>query len=254
MMDITAALYLHVAKHDPRNPSWADRDRIFWSGGHKAPALYVGLAFAGFFDKLDLGLLRRLRSPLQGHPHWLKLPGVEVSTGSLGQGLSIAVGMALAARLNGKQHKIFCIMGDGEQQEGQVWEAAMEAGHFHLNSIVAIVDCNRLQIGQKAHAAEAASKDAMEMYCKKHGWKIAFFEGETGAPRTGIIDAIAFRLGRKDSDLLDIRLIQLKGGNAGVTGREIARLKKATTGATVKWMIAEFDGETLHLLPGELEG
>ena len=112
----------------------------------------------------------------------------------------------------------------------------------------------RMSAWQKAHAAEAASKDAMEMYCKKHGWKIAFFEGETGAPRTGIIDAIAFRLGRKDSDLLDIRLIQLKGGNAGVTGREIARLKKATTGATVKWMIAEFDGETLHLLPGELEG
>ncbi len=83
MMDITAALYLRVAKHDPRNPSWADRDRIFWSGGHKAPALYAGLAFAGFFDKLDLGLLRRLRSPLQGHPHWLKLPGVECSSGSL---------------------------------------------------------------------------------------------------------------------------------------------------------------------------
>ena len=102
MMDITAALYLHTAKHDPRNPSWADRDRIFWSAGHKAPALYVGLAFAGFFDKLDLGLLRRLRSPLQGHPHWLKLPGVECSSGSLGQGLSVAVGSALAGRLDGR--------------------------------------------------------------------------------------------------------------------------------------------------------
>ena len=90
--------------------------------------------------------LRKLGSPFQGHPHWLKLPGVEVSTGSLGQGLSIAVGMALAARLDGSSHKIFCLMGDGEQQEGQIWEAAMEAGHFHLDNIVAIIDCNRLQI------------------------------------------------------------------------------------------------------------
>jgi transketolase len=90
--------------------------------------------------------LRKLGSPFQGHPHWLKLPGVEVSSGSLGQGLSVAVGMALAARMAGKRHKIFCLMGDGEQQEGQVWEAAMEAGHFHLDSIIAVVDCNRLQI------------------------------------------------------------------------------------------------------------
>jgi len=104
---------------------------------------------------------------------------------------------------------------------------------------------------QKAHAAEAASKDALRAYCEDHGWKIAFFEGATGAPRTGIIDAIAFRLGIKDFDLLDIRLVQLKGGNAGVTGREIARLKKAAVGATVNWLIAEFDGEVLHLLPDD---
>lgn len=107
----------------------------------------------------------------------------------------------------------------------------------------------RMSAWEKAHAAEAASKAALETYCKKNGWKIAFFEGATGAPRTGIIDAIAFRLGRKDCDILDIRLVQLKGGNAGVTGREIARLKKAAAGATVKWLIAEFDGEELHLLP-----
>ena len=146
IMDITAALYLRVANHDPKNPSWANRDRIVWSTGHKAPSLYLGLAFAGFCPKDDVALLRKLSSPYQGHPHWLKLPGVEVSTGSLGQGLSIAVGMALAARLDKKQHKIFCIMGDGEQQEGQVWEAAMEAGHYGLDNLIGIVDCNRLQI------------------------------------------------------------------------------------------------------------
>jgi len=156
IMDITAALYLRVANHDPKNPNWADRDRIIWSPGHKAPSLYIGLAFAGFCPKDDVVLLRKLSSPYQGHPHWLKLPGVEVSTGSLGQGLSIAVGMALAARLDKKQHKIFCIMGDGEQQEGQVWEAAMEAGHYQLDNLIAIIDCNRLQI-------DGFVKDVMEV-------------------------------------------------------------------------------------------
>jgi len=107
IMDITAALYLHVAQQDPNNPTWPDRDRILWSAGHKAPALYAGLAFAGFFPIDELVTLRKLHARLQGHPHWLKLPGVEVSSGSLGQGLSIAVGMELAARINGKKHKIF---------------------------------------------------------------------------------------------------------------------------------------------------
>ncbi len=101
----------------------------------------------------------------------------------------------------------------------------------------------------KVRAAEAASKDALRAHCKKHRWRVAFFEGDTGAPRTGIIDAIAFRLGRKNSDQLDVRLIQLKGGNAGVSGREIARLKKASAEATVNWLIAEFDGDSLQWLP-----
>ena len=101
----------------------------------------------------------------------------------------------------------------------------------------------------KSKAAEAASKEALSAYCREHGWKIAFFEGATGSPRTGIIDAIAFRLGRKNADALDVRLIQLKGGHAGVSGPEIARLKKAAEGATVKWLIAAFDGEMLHVVP-----
>lgn len=146
IMDIAAALYLKIANHDPKNANWPDRDRVIWSTGHKAPSLYLGLAFAGFCPIEDVVTLRKLSSPFQGHPHWLKLPGVEASTGSLGQGLSIAVGMALAAKLDGKKHKIFCIMGDGEQQEGQVWEAAMEAGYHELDNIIGIIDCNRLQI------------------------------------------------------------------------------------------------------------
>src|SRR5262245_20340879 len=143
-MDITAALYLRAADHDPENPNWPVRDRIVWSTGHKAPSLYLGLALAAFCPLEEVVLLRKLGSPYQGHPHWLKLPGVEVSTGSLGQGLSSAVGLALAAKLNNKNHKVFCIMGDGEQQEGQIREAAMEAGHYQLDNLIGIVDCNRL--------------------------------------------------------------------------------------------------------------
>jgi transketolase len=128
IMDIAAALYLRVADHDPRNPNWALRDRIIWSAGHKAPALYVALGFSGYFDVEAVVTLRKLYSPFQGHPHCAKLAGVEVSTGSLGQGLSIAVGNALAGKLDKCDYKVFCIMGDGEQQEGQVWEATWRPG------------------------------------------------------------------------------------------------------------------------------
>jgi hypothetical protein len=104
----------------------------------------------------------------------------------------------------------------------------------------------------KVRASEAASKEALRLYCAKHRWKVAFFEGATGAPRTGIIDAIAYRLGSRNADQLDVRLVQLKGGKAGVSGSEIARLKKASAGASVNWLITAFDGETLHLLPDDL--
>jgi transketolase len=146
IMDITAALYLHVANHDPKDPEWKDRDRIIWSAGHKAPSLYLGLGAAGYYDIEEVVTLRKLYSPFQGHPHWKKLPGIEASTGSLGQGLSIGIGIALAANLNNRDHRVYCLMGDGEQQEGQVWEAVMEAGHFKLDNLCAIIDRNRLQI------------------------------------------------------------------------------------------------------------
>jgi transketolase len=175
IMDIAAALYLRVADHDPENPNWPDRDRIVWSTGHKAPSLYLGLAFAGFCPIEDVVLLRKLGSPYQGHPHWLKLPGVEVSTGSLGQGLSIAVGLALAGKLNGKNHKIFCIMGDGEQQEGQIWEAAMEAAHHHLDNLVGIVDCNRLQIDGPVE--EVMRVEPLEEKYWSFGWDVRRIDG-----------------------------------------------------------------------------
>ena len=194
VMDLAAALYLHAANHDPANPDWPDRDRILWSAGHKAPALYVSLGMAGFCPLDDVVTLRKLGSPFQGHPHWLKLPGVEISTGSLGQGLSIAVGMALAARIDHKSHKIFCIMGDGEQQEGQVWEAAMEAGHFALENIVAIIDCNRLQI-------DGWVKDVMEVepLAEKYasfGWRVLTVDGHDMSEIVAALDEARLACGK----------------------------------------------------------
>jgi len=175
IMDITAALYLRIADHDPENPSWPDRDRIIWSTGHKAPSLYLGLAFAGFCPVEDIALLRKLWSPYQGHPHWLKLPGIEVSTGSLGQGLSIGVGIALAAKLDGKSYKTFCLMGDGEQQEGQIWEAAMEAGHYKLENLIGIVDCNRLQIDGKV--SDVMNVEPLDEKYRSFGWEVVRIDG-----------------------------------------------------------------------------
>jgi transketolase len=146
IMDIAGALYLRVLNHDPSNPAWPGRDRVFWSAGHKAPALYLALGKADYFPLEDTVLLRQLGSGFEGHPNWLKLPGVEVSSGSLGQGLGIAVGNALAGKLRGRSYRVYCIMGDGEQQEGNIWEAAMAAGHYRLDNLCGIVDKNDLQI------------------------------------------------------------------------------------------------------------
>ena len=175
IMDITAALYLHVANHDPKDPSWKDRDRIIWSTGHKAPSLYIGLGMAGFFDIEAVATLRKLYSPFQGHPHWLKLRGVEASTGSLGQGLSISVGIALAGRLNKSDHRVYCIMGDGEQQEGQVWEAAMEAGHFKLDNVCAIIDKNRLQID--GWVEDVMNVDPLVEKYRSFNWNVIEIDG-----------------------------------------------------------------------------
>ena len=175
MMEIVAALYLKVANHDPNNPNWQDRDRIIWSGGHKAPALYLGLGFAGYFPIEDIVTLRKLYSPFQGHPHRLKLPGVEVSSGSLGQGLSIAVGMALAGKLDGGKHSVFCIMGDGEQQEGNIWEAVMEASHFKLDNLVAIIDRNRLQID--GWVKDVMNVEPLDERYRSFGWEVIEIDG-----------------------------------------------------------------------------
>jgi len=145
LVEILTSLYYYKIKHDPKNAKWPRRDRVLLSKGHGCPALYAVLADCGYFPRAELWTLRRLGSRLQGHPQ-LGLPGIEISSGSLGQGLSIANGMAFAHRINGIKSKIYCIMGDGETNEGQIWEAAMTAGHYKLNNVCGIVDFNKMQI------------------------------------------------------------------------------------------------------------
>lgn len=145
-IDIITALYFGVMKHDPKNPGWDKRDRFVLSKGHGVPALYAVMAEAGYFDRKELMTLRKLGSPLQGHPVNTLLPGIEAPTGSLGQGLSVAQGFALASKLDGDAFRVFCILGDGETQEGQVWEAAMSAPKFGLDNLTVFLDYNRGQI------------------------------------------------------------------------------------------------------------
>ena len=139
-------LYNKELNIDPANPKWEDRDRFVLSKGHCAPGLYAALAHRGFFPVEDLLTLRKVGSYLQGHPNMNSVPGVDMSTGSLGQGISTACGMALAAKVQGKDYRVYTLLGDGETQEGQVWEACMFAAHYHLDNLVVIIDNNGLQI------------------------------------------------------------------------------------------------------------
>jgi len=144
--DIITALYFKVLRHDPRNPQWSDRDRFILSKGHAAPILYAALAEAGYFPVAELATLRKLDSRLQGHADRKFTPGVEMSAGSLGMGLSFAIGVALASRLDSKTYRTYVLLSDGECEEGQTWEAALSAAHFKVDNLTAIVDCNGIQL------------------------------------------------------------------------------------------------------------
>jgi transketolase len=144
--EILTALYFYIMKHDPKNPNWADRDRLILSKGHASPLLYSALAHAGYFDPKLLPTFRKFESPLQGHPDRRKLAGVEASTGSLGQGLSIAIGHALARRLDNKDYFTYCVVSDGETNEGQIWEAALMAAHHKVDHFVTFLDYNKYQL------------------------------------------------------------------------------------------------------------
>jgi len=176
LADIFTALYFQVLNHNPNNPRWEKRDRLVLSIGHVAPLLYATLAHAGYFPIEELSTLRKLGSRLQGHPALAHgIPGLETSSGSLGQGLSIGVGMALAANQKKQNHKIYTIHGDGEMQEGAIWEAAMSAAHYKLNNLIAIVDKNGVQIDGRT--SSVMNIDPLPEKFRAFGWEVIECEG-----------------------------------------------------------------------------
>ena len=168
--DVLAYLYNEEMNVDPKNPNYEDRDRLVLSKGHAAPALYAALALKGFFDEGEIIKLRKIGELLQGHPDMKHIPGVDMSTGSLGQGISAAVGMALAAKLDKKDYRVYTILGDGEIEEGQVWEAAMFAGFKNLDNLVAFVDYNKMQIDGTLD--EVVSAHPVDEKFKAFGWNV----------------------------------------------------------------------------------
>lgn len=173
--DIIATLFFDVMAHDPSNPCWEKRDRFILSKGHACPAVYSALAQAGYFPKEELLTLRKLGSRLQGHPDMCKLPGLEASTGSLGQGLSVASGMAMAMKMDKMPNRVYCLMGDGELDEGQIWEAAMTASHWKLDNLCGIVDRNGLQIDGATD--DVKSLEPLDEKWRAFGWNVLEIDG-----------------------------------------------------------------------------
>ena len=176
-VEILTALYFKVLRHKPRDPRWPDRDRFILSKGHAAPVLYATLAECGYFPVEELATLRQMDSRLQGHTDCTCTPGVEVSAGTLGQGLSLAIGVALAGRLNSKDYRVYVLLGDGECDEGQVWEAAMSAAHFKVDNLVAIVDNNGQQL-------DGWNRDVMNLEpfpakWQAFGWQVIEVDGHS---------------------------------------------------------------------------
>jgi transketolase len=173
--DIVTALYFNVMRIDPQRPDWPQRDRFVLSKGHAAPVQYAALAERGYFPVSELNTLRKLGSPLQGHPDMKKVPGIEMSTGSLGQGLSAANGMALAAKLDNMDYRVYVLLGDGEIQEGQIWEAAMAAAHYKLDNVIAFLDHNRFQID--GPVKDVMSPEPVAEKWRSFGWDVHVIDG-----------------------------------------------------------------------------
>ena len=173
-VDLVTVLYFSVLRHDPKNPVWPERDRFHMSKGHCCPLWYAVLAQAGYFSKEELFKLRKLGAMLQGHPD-RRTPGVDVASGSLGQGLSVALGMSLAARLDQKSYRVYCLIGDGESQEGNIWEAAMAAAHYKCDNLCAILDYNGLQIDGKI--SEIMNLEPVADKWKAFGWQTIEIDG-----------------------------------------------------------------------------
>ena len=173
--DVMTYLYFAELNIDPANPKWEDRDRFVLSKGPAAPALYSALSLRGFFPREDIKTLRQIDSHLQGHPDMNKTPGVDISTGSLGIGVSNACGMAIAAKLQGKDYRVFAITGDGELQEGQIWESAMFASHYKLDNLIVFADANKLQIDGRT--TDVMSPEPIDKRFEAFGWNVTRING-----------------------------------------------------------------------------
>lgn len=185
MADIFTAFYFHILKHDPKNPNWDDRDRLILSNGHICPVRYVAMAYAGYFSLEELKTLRKLNSRLQGHPYRAALPGVETTSGPLGSGLGQAVGMALAAQLDKKNYRIYCLMSDGEQDEGNTWESVMFAGKNKLNNLTAFIDRNNIQID--GFTEDVMPLEPLKDKYESFGWHVLEIDGHNFEQ---IVDAV----------------------------------------------------------------
>lgn len=185
--DLVAALYFRILAHDPANPQWPDRGRLVLSKGHAVPVIYAALALAGYFPEPELMTLRQINSRLQGHPDMRRCPGIEACTGSLGQGLSIGIGIALAARWQQQAYRTYVLMSDGETNEGQTWEAAAFAGHHQLDTLTAILDSNKFQLD--GAVGDILSMEPMGAKWREFGWAVRELDGHD---LRQIVDALAW--------------------------------------------------------------
>lgn len=186
MADIFTALYFNLLKHDPKNPIWADRDRLVLSNGHICPVLYATMAHAGYFSTDELKTLRKFGSRLQGHPHREYMPYVETSSGPLGAGLSQAVGMALALKMDEKNNYVYCLMSDGEHDEGNTWEAILLAGKMKVNNLIAIVDRNNIQID--GYTEDIMPLEPLRAKWEAFNWHVIEIDGHN---MLAIVDAVS---------------------------------------------------------------
>ena len=215
LAEIVTVLFFKYLKFDPKNPNWKERDRFVLSKGHGVPAVYAAMAMAGYFPEKDLLSLRKLGSPLQGHPDRARLPGIESSTGSLGQGLSIAQGMALAMRLDQVDSMVYCVMGDGEIQEGQVWEAALSIPMHKLDHVCGIVDWNKGQID--GQVKDVMNIEPIDEKFRAFGWNVILANGH-------------------DFEALSAAIEKAKANAAAKTGKPTMIVADTLKGKGVKFM------------------
>ncbi len=185
MADVFTAFYFHILNHNPKKPDWEGRDRLVLSNGHIVPVQYVAMSLAGYFPENELRTLRKINTRLQGHPHRTSLPGIETTSGPLGEGLSQAAGMALAARLNGERYRIYCFMSDGEHDTGLLWEAAMFIGKNRLSNLTGIVDRNNIQID--GNTEDVMPLEPLKEKYESFGWHVLEIDGHNFEQ---IVDAV----------------------------------------------------------------